>query len=326
MKTEECCRWCGSTEKDDIAKDGSGFWCADCDGFTYYDNEKNKKHRMLLILESEKGIYPDMERRHKLKKRISPLRYPGGKSKIAHWLLMQTQPWQMDSFVEVFAGGASVGLSLLDAGRIKKLLLNDADPNVYAFWKAVLYAPDSLIRKIKETVPDREAFFSAKERLKEDITDQERAWCFFLINRTAFSGIQMANPMMDITARWNPADLVKRIRRIASMKEQITLYNMDACDFMEQYAYWTEKTTLFLDPPYYKKGNLLYPCAYTMDGHKALADMANSLYAGFDGPDMIVTYDDCPEIEYLYPWADILRIHRSYSCRCVKKEEKVWNM
>ena len=40
MKTEECCRWCGSTEKDDIAKDGSGFWCADCDGFTYYDNEK----------------------------------------------------------------------------------------------------------------------------------------------------------------------------------------------------------------------------------------------------------------------------------------------
>ena len=315
MRIEECCRWCGGTEIDDVAKDGSGFWCAYCDGFTYYDEEKNRQHRMLLVLESEKGKPPVMANPSRLKKRISPLRYPGGKSKIAQWLLMQTQPWQMNSFVEVFAGGASVGLSLLDAGRIQKLVLNDADPNVYAFWKTVLYAPDSLIQKIEETVPDREAFFSAKECLMEDITDPERAWCFFLINRTAFSGIQMANPMKDIASRWNPMNLTKRIKRIASMKDRISLYNMDACDFLEQYAYWTENTTLFIDPPYYGQGKRLYPHAYDIDDHELFADMVNSLYTGFGGPDIIITYDDCREIENLYPWADIQRIGRNYSCR-----------
>ena len=315
MRIGECCRWCGSTEIDDVAKDGSGFWCAYCDGFTYYDEDRNRQHRMLLVLESESGGPPVVRSPERLRKRMSPLRYPGGKSKIAHWLLMQTQPWQMDSFVEVFAGGASVGLSLLDAGRIQKLVLNDADPDVYAFWKTVLFAPESLISRIETITPTRETFFLAKERLKENISDGERAWCFFLINRTAFSGIQMANPMKDITARWNPGNLIGRIRQTASMKDRITLYNMDACDFLEQYAYWEDNTTLFIDPPYYAKGEMLYPHAYDTEGHEVFADMVNSLYTGFDGPDIIITYDDCREIEEMYPWADIQRIGRNYSCR-----------
>ena len=121
--------------------------------------------------------------------------------------------------------------------------------------------------------------------------------------------------MKDITARWSPENLIGRIGQIASMKDRIILYNMDACDFLEQYAYWTENTTLFIDPPYYEKGKMLYPHAYGMEGHELFADMVNSLYTGFDGPDIIITYDDCREIEELYPWADIQRIGRNYSCR-----------
>ena len=33
------CRWCGSEACDGVAKDGSGLWCADCDGFTYFCEE-----------------------------------------------------------------------------------------------------------------------------------------------------------------------------------------------------------------------------------------------------------------------------------------------
>ena len=315
MRAEECCRWCGSTDIEGVAKDGSGFWCADCDGFTYYDEDENRRHRMLLILESETGDMHVPEHECRLKKRVSPLRYPGGKSRIAGQLLLTAQPWQMDSFVEVFAGGASVGLSFLNAGRIRNLVLNDADPDVYAFWKTVLYEPDYLEQKVMEAVPSRELFFRAKEALKQELPDRERAWHFFLVNRTAFSGIQMANPMKDIAARWNPGALVGRIERITSMKGRIKLYNMDACDFLEQYAYWTDRTTLFLDPPYYGKGSQLYPHAYDGEGHVLLADMVNSLYTGFGGPDIIITYDDCHEVRELYPFAEIREIGRRYSCR-----------
>ena len=307
------CRWCGCEDYDGIAKDGSGFWCADCDGFTYFDDKKNERHRMLLVLESEEGKDTVPPERVKIRKRISPLRYPGGKSKMVEQLFAQTQPWQMDTFIEVFAGGASVGLCLLDAGRIRRLVLNDIDPDVYAFWKTVLEDPSYLTERILKTAPSRETFFQAKEKLKGNIPEKERAWCFFLINRTAFSGIQMANPMGDVTCRWNPKALASRIKRISSMKEQIKLYNMDACDFLEQYAYWTSETTVFIDPPYFQKGPLLYPCPFDEKDHFRLAEMLNSLYTGFDGPDMIITYDNCPEVEELYPWADIQYVGRNYS-------------
>lgn len=315
IRKHTLCRWCGSETYDGIAKDRSGFWCAYCDGFTYFDEKMNEQHRMLLILEAESGKEPHADKVSGLSKRISPLRYPGGKSKLVEYTLLNSQPWQMDTFVEVFAGGASVGLSLLDAGRIDRLILNDADPDVYTFWKIVLNDPDYLTGKIENTAPTRDIFFRAKERLKEDIPEKERAWCFFFVNRTAFSGIQMANPMGDITCRWNPERLSERIRKISSMRDRITLYNMDACDFIEQYAYWTDKTTLFIDPPYYEKGQLLYPKAFTEEDHERLADMVNSLYTGFGGPDMIITYDQCPEIEALYPWAEIQHVGRRYSCR-----------
>ena len=121
--------------------------------------------------------------------------------------------------------------------------------------------------------------------------------------------------MRDITCRWNPENLSGRIRRIASMKDRIKLCSMDACGFIEQYAYWTTDTTLFIDPPYYGKGKVLYPKAFDKEDHERLADMLNSLYTGFDGPDMIITYDQCPEIEALYPWADVQQINRIYSCK-----------
>ena len=310
------CRWCGSSEHEGTAKDGSGFWCADCDGFTYFQQDRNDRHRMLLILEAGAGKETSTVRKPAgLRKRISPLRYPGGKSKLAEYMLSNTQPWQMDTFVEIFAGGGSLGLSLLDGGRIRQLILNDTDPDVYAFWKTVVDDPGYLIARTMDTVPTRELFFKAKENLGKDISQKERAWYFFLVNRTAFSVIQMANPMRDITCRWNPENLSGRIRRIASMKDRIKLCSMDACGFIEQYAYWTTDTTLFIDPPYYGKGKVLYPKAFDKEDHERLADMLNSLYTGFDGPDMIITYDQCPEIEALYPWADVQQINRIYSCK-----------
>jgi len=269
---------------------------------------------MLLILETGTGKDPQRRNVPGLCKRISPLRYPGGKSRLAEYLIMNAQPWQMDTFVEVFAGGASVGLSLLATGRIRRLLLNDADPDVYAFWKTVFSDPSYLTEKVLKTIPTRDRFFDAKEKLTGNISDRERAWYFFFINRTSFSGIQMANPMGDITSRWNAERLSARIQQAAAMKENVALYNMDACDFLEQYAYWTDATTLFIDPPYYGKGRLLYPKAFSEEDHIRLADMINSLHTGFGGPDMIITYDQCHEIEALYPWAETQHVGRIYSC------------
>ncbi len=106
MEETLTCQWCGATGSlDDFELDehnGEGFWCPDCDGFTYYDKTRNHLRRILLILEQKDGGKADPVPKTPLKKRLSPLRYPGGKSKLIDYLAAQFRKESLKTFVEVF--------------------------------------------------------------------------------------------------------------------------------------------------------------------------------------------------------------------------------
>ena len=53
-------------------------------------------------------------------------------------------------YVEPYAGGAAVGLSLLLLEYASRIYINDISKPVYLFWKAVLDDTDGLCRKIKD--------------------------------------------------------------------------------------------------------------------------------------------------------------------------------
>lgn len=328
---ELTCHWCGLAgpaeefEFDELHN--KGFWCPDCDNFTFFDLAEQETHRILLLLEQGGGCRESGGKvQTGLRKRLSPLRYPGGKSKLIDFIYERLQENQMDTFVEVFAGGASLGLSLLDASKINKLVLNDLDPAVYAFWDTVVSDSCLLLHRLAEA-PTYQDFRDAKLIL--DSADElvgtysgkrELAWSFLLLNRTCFSGIVKAGPMGGKAAdkkaflsRWNSDALRKRIGRISELSSRIEVHRMDCCDFVESLAYWYPDATLFVDPPYYQKGPVLYPLSFTTADHCRLADTLNALHIGMPGPDIIVTYDDCPEIRNLYPFATVEEVRRVYS-------------
>jgi len=323
MNDTHICRWCGSTEYDDTCEDG--FWCADCDGFTYWD-EQSDKRRLLLMLEDKHGqpsrsIIP----KTKLRKRLSPLRYPGGKSKVIDQIYSYLNYEQLDTFVELFAGGASLGLSLLDAGIIQKLVLNDLDHNVANFWQVIVEKPDRLCSLIKRTTPTMEDYVQAKKTLSDtpvilNSCSVTFAFFFLLVNRLSYGGIATANPICGkngsdeaLLQRWNPDALIDRIQRIKSMRSQITVRNEDAISLLlNEVGWYPEKTTVFIDPPYVKAGRLLYK--KTFEGqHEDLADGVLSFYRSWPGPDLILTYDDCAYIRDLYPEATVVRLESSWS-------------
>ena len=323
------CRWCGftSTNIDDFEldfKNNQGFWCGDCDGFTFFDGEKNKEHQMLLLLEQKASSPIECSvPKTSLKKHLSPLRYPGGKSRLIDFLSTKFSASKMDTFVEVFAGGASVGLSLLDAGLIKKLVLNDCDIGVNAFWSQVVYNPAPLIDRIRNEIPTKKSVKTAREKLNAppySVPTLDRAYSFLLLNRVCYSGITKAGIMGGeggsdeaMLCRWNPDTLVKRIEKIYSMSRAIEVRADDGCALVEQYAYWDDKATLFIDPPYVQKGPALYREFFTEEKHKDLAFLLTSLYTEFPCSDIILTYDDCELIRNIYPFADIQVIGRQYS-------------
>ena len=130
------CKFCGCNDKDyfDLDKQGIGFWCEDCDGYNYVNNGSNN-HKFTLILEdSLEGNNINYTSDISFKKHLSPLRYPGGKSKLIEYIYSKLNPNNTDTFVEPFAGGASVGLSLLELGVIDNLVLNDLDFGIYSLF------------------------------------------------------------------------------------------------------------------------------------------------------------------------------------------------
>lgn len=320
------CHWCGvkgPASDFDIYPSPAGFWCPECEGFTYMDEAEREKHRFLLLLE-DKGVL-DAQRISsplpRLKKRLSPLRYPGGKSKLIDYLYSRLSQEQLDTFAEVFAGGASLGLTLLDAGIIKRLILNDKDPGVYALWKTIVECPQELTGRLQSVVPTHRDLSDAQAVLaRQEAPTAVLAWSFLLANRLSFSGIVKANPLGGkngsqeaLTARWNPKALAERICHIYSMRDCIELHNMDACEFLETQGYWYDKATIFVDPPYWEKGKALYTHYYEEKDHVELAELLQNMYMSFPEPDIIVTYDNHPRIREMYPLAKQEVIHRRYS-------------
>lgn len=140
-----------------------------------------------------------------------------------------------------------------------------------------------------------------------------------VVNRLAFSGIYKANPLGGIRgdrtkllSRWNPSDLCRRIRLIHEMSHRYTVLNQDALEVIEE-EYWGNRTTIFLDPPYYHQGKNLYRYFYEEDDHLELQFLLDDLHKGFPCADILLCYDDADFIESIYKYPKIERIQRKFS-------------
>lgn len=315
------CHFCGfsSDSLDDFDEDfknHKGFWCPDCDGFNQFDNKRAFKPGYRLFLETPFAINNSLHCiSAPFKTNVSLLRYPGGKSRLTGLIYENCRSDHMENFIEPFAGGASVGISLLLADKVHELWLNDADFGIYSLYHMIKYMPDLLKSKIRTFTPSQKAFDKSKTNLLHDYTTSdmyEAAWNALIVNRMAFSGIPYANSMSIPSARWNPKTLCKRIDEIHAKSDHIHVFGMDACDFIQEY-YWLPDATLFIDPPYYEKGSSLYHCYYTEDQHVELAFLLDELYKSFPYNDMIITYDNSPAIQDIYQYPEKYYVTRKYS-------------
>lgn len=319
------CSFCGEDYHitDPIDKNEKGFWCDHCDGYTFYNEEDERNRKFYLLIETRSDANRFSKRNQvKLNKRISPLRYPGGKSKIADHILQYINPEKTDLLISPYAGGASVELALLEAGIVKKIALNDIDFGVYSLFEIIKTFPDALIQQIKNITPTHEDFFHARQTVKSDYLNCDvfdAAWSLLLVNRLSYSGIYYANPLGGINgsneqllSRWNPVDLCRRIQKIHAMADCIIIDNKDAIEFIEE-QYWKDNATLFVDPPYYDHGKMLYLHHYDEDDHERLQFLLDSLFKETPCADIILIHDDHPVIEQIYEYPTIHKIKRKFS-------------
>lgn len=242
----------------------------------------------------------------------SPLRYPGGKAVLSDFLadVLAVNGLEDGTYVEPYAGGAGAALALLFGEHVQRIVLNDADPCVFAFWNAVLHRKDDFIRRLQDTPVSIEEW----KRQRDIYRNQHRhsrikvAFASFYLNRCNRSGIMMnGGPIggfeqtgkWKLDARYNRDELIRRIDKIHLYRDRIDVHNLDATDFLKDVIGRSpdlDDTLVYLDPPYFVKGSGLYLNHYQPDDHAGLSDFIKRQ----TGYRWLMTYDNVPEIRKLY--------------------------
>lgn len=236
---------------------------------------------------------------------LSPLRYPGGKARLAPYLasLLRQQRPRPTAYAEPFAGGAGAALRLLVDEHVDTIHINDLNPGISAFWRAVTTQPAQFEERVREADVTIDAWHEAVATYTApaDHDDLDLGFATFLLNRCNRSGILDARPIggldqtgtWKIDARYNPDALAQRIRLIGQYSARIRVTQLDARDFITrlEQADHAERTFMYVDPPYLGQGEHLYMDSLTIDDHRDLAQRLR------DTPlKWFLTYDADPRI------------------------------
>jgi DNA adenine methylase len=223
------------------------------------------------------------------------------------------------TYIEPYAGGANVALSLLLSKYAKRIKINDIDRSIYAFWHSALMETENLCRMIQDTDVTLETWERQHElqKNKMEVDLLELGFSTFFLNRTNRSGIlnggviggKAQTGKYKIDARYNKKDLIERIEVIAAQRNKIELTSMDAVAFLKRYKRSpAEKTLCYLDPPYYVKGKDLYLNYYNDSDHQTIAETIMK-YKG----KWIISYDAVDFIKKLYKDYKQTEYYLSYS-------------
>jgi len=251
----------------------------------------------------------------------SPLRYPGGKAQLAKYMasIVEQNGLLNGTYAEPYAGGAGVAIYLLLHKYVNQIYINDIDYSIYAFWYSLKHNTDELCALIQDTEISIDNWLLQKEVQKNlnNYTLLQVGFSTFFLNRTNRSGILKGGVIggvnqigaYKLNCRFNKEGLIKRIRRIVEYKEYIHISNKDAIDFLEEnYDIFDRNTLIYLDPPYYNKGQQLYTNFYTHDDHVQLQN-----YIANTNKKWIITYDNTEAINAIYSGANKIDLDINYS-------------
>lgn len=247
---------------------------------------------------------------------LSPLRYPGGKARMAPFLgemfAAQVSMMDVEVWIEPFAGGGGAGLTLLDADAVGEVWLTEKNPAIAALWRTLLSEPGRLAARVECATPDLRLWERARETVASvqggsEVGDHELGFAALVLNRCSRSGIvaprvgpiggRTQSGRWTVASRWNGPALADRIRHIGSLASRVRIDEGDGVNAISELdeSGIEDEVLVFADPPYLREGNRLYAHGMSPGDHQRLADALNACPARW-----MLTYDDEPSV-----WADL---------------------
>jgi len=235
----------------------------------------------------------------------SPLRWPGGKHRLAAEILSHVGDHQ--AYVEACCGGAAVFWAKPREWS-KAEVLNDLDGELVNFYR-VLHRAGRRLACAVDAMPYSRRLFGQVRRSRPTVAFA-RARRFWYINRVAFGSI-MARGTFGVKSSAPAAVLPDRVlAELDATVERLRGVVFESLDVARLVPLYDRPTTLFyVDPPYIGPRGL-YAADFTPADHARLADVLHAA-AGTS----LLSYDDCPEVRRLYRGAHRRRVSLRYTIR-----------
>ncbi len=230
----------------------------------------------------------------------SPFRYPGGKT----WFVPYIRRWlrsdrsTVREFIEPFAGGAIVGLTVAFEGLAERVTLVELDEDIAAVWQTILNGDGEwLADRIVSFQVSGESVRTAVAKGRRSL--RERAFATIVRNRISRGGIlapgagvmKLGENGKGLASRWYPETLCRRILDIVRLRDRIHFVQGNGIAAMEANAGRTD-AAYFIDPPYTRAGRRLY--RHSEIDHGRLFDVVDILRGDF-----LITYDATDHIRGL---------------------------
>jgi len=260
-------------------------------------------------------------------KSISPLRYPGGKTRACAKLwecIKKHYPGiVIDTIYSPFFGGGSFEF-YVQTNTGCKIVCNDKFTPLYNFWNICADLPskaslchtlDDMLQKVSKST-----FRQYRETIMED-HGIKQAHKYFVINRCSFSGSTLSGGFSKESSKKRfTQSSIDRIRTLNLTNFQI--HNKDFSEFLSMCGRGKNEF-MFLDPPYYlEKKSKLYGSNGDMHEHFDHKKL-NAGLTRLKDTQWIMTYNNSDYIKTLYKKYTIIDTNWSYGMNKSKKSSEI---
>jgi DNA adenine methylase len=230
-------------------------------------------------------------------------------------------PPSAKEFREPMVGGGSIYFHARSIQFAQRYWINDQFKELAAFWR-IVQDQEACARMQAELEKLRADFRSSAEirnyflqvRSEIPIDEYRMAFLFFFFNRVTFSGTTRSGGFSSAASigRFTSSS----IEKLSCLPDALRRTKITNLDFEAVIESSGNDVFIFIDPPYYTARRL-----YGKNGdlhefdHERLASCLKKSPHRF-----LITYDDCPEIRYLYKWARIKPWQLQYGMNNCNKE------
>jgi DNA adenine methylase len=249
---------------------------------------------------------------------VSPLRYPGGKTRACKVLdeIIREKEFDTSTIISPFFGGGSFEFYMYKKYG-SKLIVNDKFTPLISFWLNVQTHKKELCEELRKLLNkvSKDDFTVLRNTIMGESDTFLQAYKYFVINRCSFSGATLSGGFSEEASKKRFTE--SSIKRIENLDlSNVEFHNKDFIDFLKG-----KRGLVFLDPPYY------------LGQSSKLYGNNGDMHENFDHEQLfkcmkmrknwIMTYNDCEYIRDLYKDYEIRAVDWTYGMNKSKNSSEI---